>query len=149
MFRCSPNVPSRLSMWGPRSTLAGFSWARHLVPGGASGVALKSWVPLICSCADRFGLICDMCSIFKVSSAWSSRRHHKRNGKFLSTEHKPLMKWFLKVRMARLAALRLRICSGVSWYWVCSLAMKFFQALEASLSSQCNFGLRPRLVSMV
>ena len=73
----------------------------------AKGVALKSWTPWICSCADRFGLIRDVRNIFRVSSAWSRRRHHKCSGKFLSTEHKPLIKLFLNVCMARSAMLRL------------------------------------------
>ena len=94
--RCGAHVPRWLD----------FSWAMHLVPGGARGVALKSWIPWSYSWADSFGLILDVCSMLRVSSAWSSRRHHRCKGKFLSTEHKPLMKWFLNVLMARSAAFR-------------------------------------------
>ena len=126
-----------------------FSWAIHFVPGGARGVALKSCTPWSCSWADRFGLILDMHKMFKVSSAWFSRRHHRCSGKFLSTEHKPLMKWFLNVCIAHSAALCRWICGGVSRYFVCSTSMKFFSTLEASLSNQCSCGLRPRHVSIL
>ena len=91
-----------------------FLWAMYFVPGGANGVVLKSSMPCSCSWAERFGLILDVCNMFNVSSAWSSRQHHRCRGKFLSTEHKPLMKWFLNVHIAHSAALRRWICGGVS-----------------------------------
>ena len=53
------------------------------------------------------------------------------------------------MRMAHSAALRQWICGCVSWYLVCSLSMKFFTALEASLSNQCSHGLRPCRVSIL
>ena len=93
---CSAHVPR----------LSGFLCIRTCVPGGPSGVLLKSYVPCIHAHADNLGLSLDACNRFSVMVACSSSLSHKCRGKSLSTLHNPAMNWFLNVRMARLAALQ-------------------------------------------
>ena len=50
----------------------------------------------------------------RVSSAWARRRSHPAKGKLRSHDARPARKWFLKVWIARSAALRQCICGGAS-----------------------------------
>ena len=59
-------------------------------------------------------------------------------------EHMPAMKWFLKVWMARSAALRRWMCGGASWKSTSSSVMNDWRAAEASLSKRWRAGLSPR-----
>ena len=75
------------------------------MPGGAMGVALKSYRPWICSQADSLGLILDPRSRFRVSSACGMVLSHRLMGNFSSTDAHPAARWFLLVRIALSAAL--------------------------------------------
>ena len=91
--------------WGdhvPRCS--GFSWTMTLVPGGASGVLLKSNAPYSWAYAERFGLRWEARSRLRVRSACGSKQSHSVRLKPGSVPQSVAMKWFLKVRMARSAA---------------------------------------------
>lgn len=59
------------------------------VPGGASGVALKSKLPYRYACADSFGLTREVRSRFKVSEHCGINRSHSDTGKLGSHVAKP------------------------------------------------------------
>ena len=101
-----------------------------MVPGGANGDLLKSKLPNKYAQADKFGLTLELRSKFRVNSAWVTNLSHSRNGKSGSQVAKPAKKRFLKVRIARSAALRLCWCGGTSLYSIsCSVrvALNFDQ----------------------
>ena len=70
------------------------------------GVLLKSYCPQTWAYAESFGLMRDPRRRLSVQVACGSRRSHRWMGKFGSVVHSPAIRWFLKVRMARSAALR-------------------------------------------
>ena len=76
-----------------------------LVPGGPSGVAIKLKAPCSWAYAESLLLMVDVRSRLRVMVAWSMRRSHRCLGNDGSHEHRVEMKWFLKVRIARSAAL--------------------------------------------
>jgi hypothetical protein len=53
--------------------------------------------------------------MLQVMVACCAKWDHSWKGKFLSVMHKPLMKWFLKVCMARSAALTRWLYGSTSW----------------------------------
>ena len=84
----------------------GLTWTRTQIPGGAKGDRLKSTAPCTWAWADDLGLILEPRRRLSDSSAFGNNLSHKCNGKCLSTLHRPAMKWFLNMRIARSAALR-------------------------------------------
>ena len=84
------------------------------VPGGPIGVRLKSNALLSCAYAESFGLMRDPCNKFRVVRASGKRQSHSRNGNSGSVLQRMAIKWFLKARIARSAALRRCIPAGVS-----------------------------------
>lgn len=76
-------------------------------------------------------------------AAWVKSSDHRFIGNCGLTEHSPAMKWFLNVRMARSAALRLCTCGGTN----CRLTLFFLMARsrlsEVSLSITWNRGVWP------
>ena len=114
----------------PRAS--GSSCTNTRVPGGPIGVRLKSNTPLSCAYAESFGLMRDPRNKFRVVRAWGKRRSHRRNGSSGSVLQRMAIKWFLKVRIARSAALRRCLPASVSckiyvrtveriWKWVICL----------------------------
>ena len=73
--------------------------------------------------------------MFMVSSACGNSLSHKYKRNLGLTVHKPAMKWFLAVRIARSAVLRRWIPWGVSWKATRSSVKICLSALEHSLSS--------------
>jgi hypothetical protein len=61
------------------------TWATILVPGGASGVRLKSKFPKSEACAEREGWMRDDQRRLKVRVACGRRRSHSDSGNFEST----------------------------------------------------------------
>jgi hypothetical protein len=76
------------------------------VTGGAIGVVLYEYWPNTWACAERRGLILEPHSRLSVRMACGRRRSL---GKLGSVLQRPARKWFLKVRMARLAEFARRI----------------------------------------
>ena len=60
--------------------LSGFECITTFVPGGASGVALKSKFPNKKACADSAGFTLDPLSKFKVRKHWSRSLSHSAIG---------------------------------------------------------------------
>jgi hypothetical protein len=115
---------------------AGFSWIRTRIPGGASGVRLKSKSPCTCAYAERCAWRRLDRSRLRVCRACGRSRSHKFMGKSGGTELRPAMKWFLNVRMARSAAFRRCTCGGDNWTSMCWASMNWRSALDASLSNR-------------
>ena len=99
-------VPAIRAMWGPSLAIGGF------FVDGARGLRVKSKLPLSWAYAESLGLRREARRRLRVSSAWGRRRHQFDRGKLGSVLARPAMKWFLKVRMARLEAFRRWICWG-------------------------------------
>ena len=85
-------------------------------------------------------------SMLRVSWQSCTKRHQRWRGKLGSTEHKPEMKWHLKVSMAFSAGLVRWSCGGTSWslFWLFS-TINFLIAVEHSLSMVWWLGRRPLL----
>ena len=66
--------------------------------------------------------------------AWGIRRSHSRKGKLGLQDAKPAKKWFLKVWIARSAALRLWMWGGTSWKEMSLFFSAFLKSFEISLS---------------
>jgi hypothetical protein len=128
--------------------LEAFSCASTLIPGGAMGVRLKSYLPWSCSQADNFGLIRDPLSKFKVSLACGIVLSHRRIGKESSMDHHPAFRWLLAVRMACSATFVRWSWGGANWYWTPFLWKNSLTSWGHSLSSRWNCGLHPPLVSV-
>ena len=75
-------------------------WANTRVPGGVSGVFLKSKRPPICSCAESLGLILDHRTRLRAILACGMVLFHRCMGNLLSVEHQPAIRWFLAVQVA-------------------------------------------------
>ena len=88
-------------------------------------------------------------SKLRVMSACGRSFSHRIKGKSGSVLQRPAMKWFLKVRMARSAALRRWMWGGASWKSMSWLSMNCMSAVDASLSSRWRLGLSPRVVKRV
>jgi hypothetical protein len=93
----SIDIPSLESMLSNVFLCPGFSCMITIVPGGTTGVALKSTDPSNCSYVDSFGLIRDALMRFNVVSACGSNLHHKEIGQYRSVDANPAMKWSLNV----------------------------------------------------
>jgi len=87
----------------------------HLVPMGASGVRLKSYVPLSWAHADRRGLIRDARSKLIVKFACGINLHHNLMGQFGSMWHNPDVRCVLYTCMLFSAAFVLWLLGGASW----------------------------------
>lgn len=85
--------------------LSGFLWSTIFVPGGVSGVALKSKFPNKDTYADRFGFTLEVQSKFNVIIAWGMSLSHSPTGKLGSTDARPARNCFL-VQIACSAAFR-------------------------------------------
>ena len=64
------------------------------MPGGASGVLLKSKAPKMLWCAESVGLVFDARKRLIVSWACGRRRSHALKGKDVGQVASPVMKWF-------------------------------------------------------
>ena len=107
------------------------------------GSLLKSYGPKSCDQAECFGLIREPCIKLIVRTACGMSLSHKCMGNLASVVHNPAMKWFLKVRIARSAALVRCWPGAASWYLI-SLVLKYiFIMSEHSLSSMCSCGPHP------
>ena len=82
------------------------------MPGGANGMWLKLLSPSNMAYADMLVFSCEILIRLIVSSAWRRSSFHNCIGKNLLTVHKPAMKWFLKVCMARSAAFTQCMCGS-------------------------------------
>ena len=75
------------------------------VPGGANGYAFQLYLwPCSWWYADLEGSMWEVHRRLSVMMACSVMVSHNWRGQLLSVEHKPLMKWFLKVWMVNLVA---------------------------------------------
>ena len=72
---------------------------------GARGVLLKSNLPSIALYVDMFGLCSDFCKRSRVSYTCSKKSSHNYNEQEIFIVARALMKYSLKVCMARLPAL--------------------------------------------
>ena len=63
-----------------------------LVPGGDSGVTLKSKLPYVAAYADKDGFRLDDLNKLIVMFAWGINLSHSFAGKFVSQIHKPVIK---------------------------------------------------------
>ena len=63
-----------------------------LVPGGASGVTLKSKLVYVAAYADKDGFHLDDLSKFIVMVAWAISMSHSLAGKIVSQMHNPVIK---------------------------------------------------------
>ena len=111
------------------------------VPGGNSGVLLKSNTPFIWAQADSFGFIREFLNKLIVSSAWGNRRSHSVIGNCGLHVASPLKKWFFKVCIAASAALRLCWCGGTNWYCPPYTLIVACNSFGHSLSKINNFYL--------
>ena len=124
-----------------------FLWMRAFVPGGASGVLLKSKIPNKYVYADNFGLVRDDLNRLSVSIACGSNLSHSAIGKSGSHVANPARRWFFSVLIALSAAFLLCMLGGVS----SNVLLFFFNAarrsLLHSLSKTKCFVLCPHFVS--
>ena len=120
------------------------------VPGWAIGNAFQSYLwPLSWWNADFVGSILDLQRMFRVVAAWFSKWSHKCVGHWLSVEHKPLMKWFLNVCMARSAAFTRWLAGSTNCHLQFCARRYFLRRVNAWLSVTLNVGLCPFPVSSV
>ena len=63
-----------------------------LVPGGASGVLLKSKFPCKYAYTDSFGLVLDDCNRFNVISTYTNSLNHRYMGNCRSMDANPKIK---------------------------------------------------------
>ena len=127
---------------------SGLTCTSTRIPGGAMGSLLKLYGPNNCDHAECLGLIRDPRSRLMVMSACGNNRSHRLTGKSMSVLHRPAMKWFLNVRIARSAAL-VRCCPGAASWYLILLTLKYdFIIPEHSLSSICTCGPLPLLRSI-
>ena len=84
------------------------------MPGGASGVALKSKFPKMAAWAEREGLRLEDLTRLRVRTAWGRSLSYSAIGNFGSHVDKPAIRWFLKVLIALSAELCLCRCGGTS-----------------------------------
>ena len=122
-------------------------WTKDFVPNGANCDWLHSWMPNNCVCAERFGLICYRCSMFNVILHCGNNLHQIFAGHWQSHLWRLLMKWFLKVWMARSAGFDRWLCGLASWMSIFLSVMHLIIACDASLSSRWRMGLIPAVVS--
>ena len=76
---------------------------------------MKSNRPYRAEYAENLGLYRRFRRRLRVSSAWGNSRSHSLAGKVGSAMHNVVMKWALKVWIARSAAFRRCTCGGTSW----------------------------------
>ena len=93
--------------------LFAFVCATTLVPGGASGVDLKSNSPKTNVCAEMFVLVLEDRNIFRVITACGINLSHSLNGKDGSQDANPALKWDLNVCMVL----------PLSWFYVCAVVL--------------------------
>ena len=120
------------------------------VPGGAIGNSFQSYLcPLSWWNADFVGSILYLRRMFSVVAAWFSNWSHNWVGHWLSVEHKPLMKWFLNVWMARLAALTQWLACSTNCHLQCFERRYFLRGVTAWLSVTFKVSLCPFSVNSV
>lgn len=93
-----------------------------LVPIGHQGTLLKSWTPSRTWYAETFGCTLEVRNMFNESCACGMNLLHMAAGQSLSIVQNPAMRWFLKVWMARSAALTLWLCGSTSWILMSSVS---------------------------
>ena len=82
--------------------------------------------------------------MFSVSRACFMSLHHRTEGKSSSHVQSPAIVWFLKVRMARFAALEWWLCGSTSCILMPSSSRYDLTAFVATLSMMLNTGLKFR-----
>ncbi len=104
---------------------SGDLWITAFHPGGASRKWFQSYGPWRASYANIVGSRCDGQSMLRVFLTWGVRRSHNCKGNLLSVVARALIKWALKVWMARLAALTL---------WLMGLMRRLLQCCRVRYS---------------
>ena len=82
--------------------------------------------------------------MFSVSCACFMSLHHRTDGKSSSHMQSPAMVWFLKVWMARSAALERWLCGSTSCILMPSSSRYYLTDFVATLSMMLNTGLKFR-----
>lgn len=75
------------------------------MPGGAKGVAFKSKFPNNAACTESDGFLLENQMRFRVKLYCSISLFHSDARNLVSKECKSVIRWFLKVRIARSVAL--------------------------------------------
>ena len=104
---------------------------------------MKSKLPKRQAWAESLGWRLEERRWFRVMSHWGRRRSHSLSGKFGSQEQRPAMKWFLKVWMARSAALRRWLWGGTRWKSILYFVKAALRSDEHSMSRICRSGAYP------
>ena len=130
----TPYIPQVLPCWY-------FSCTITFIPGGASGVLLKSNFPSSSVYANIFGFRRQSLIIFNFIVACGSSQHHRCIGKHVSVLEIPALKWYFHVLMARSSALTRWICGSTNWYSIFFCLLYFLRLSDASLSNQWTRGL--------
>ena len=121
----------------------GFSCTITFIPGGASGVLLKSKCPSFYVYADMVGFFWHGLRISNIIVACGISQHHRFIGKWVYLLNKPVMKWSFHVLMSHSAVLTRWICVGNNWYSLSFCLFHFLRLAYASLSNQWTHVLYP------
>ena len=117
------------------------------VPGGAKGTRLKLWGTSSTWYAESFGCTREVRNMLSVSCACLMSLHHRTDGKSLAYVQSPAMVWFLKVWMARSAALERWLCGSTSCIFMPSSSRYVLTVFVATLSMMLNTSLKFRFFS--
>jgi hypothetical protein len=85
-----------------------------LVPGGAIGALLKSYLPSMCVDAESLGLILDVLNMFIVITACGNNLSDRCIGNDSSVEQSPAIKWSLNDLIALSADFHLWLYGGTN-----------------------------------
>jgi hypothetical protein len=137
------DIPSYNGMWGPRATGRGFLMDEDL----CSGRDKRSVIEVKCTVDLGLGgqLWIYPGSPQQIENEETLREEFvpKIQRDSWLVEHNPAMKWFLKVRMARSAALRQWMWGGANWKSMSEVSRNSCNNSAASLSRRCSRGLKP------
>ena len=112
---------------------------------GANGTLLKSCCPSSTWKADSCGWTREVHNMFSVPWDCLINFHHKMDGKSSSYMQRPEMVWFLKVWIARSAAVARWSYGVTNCTLIFSLLRYALRAFVATLSMTLKTGLKPRL----
>ena len=110
---------------------------------GANSIALKQKTPKRCVYVDNLGLILDCRNIFNVISHCSRSQHYWKEGNSQSHPWRLLIRWFLKLCIARLAGFKQWLYGTANWYLTHFAVIVAINTSNTSLLSHWNTGLIP------